>query len=423
MHTAEAPRGHPTPNQLARIERFQSLRPTEREALARHLSTRTAAPGTCLLERGSQSTNILYLLDGQVELEARDGQRHLISAGEAAARQPISHLRPSLYRVTARTMARYLDVENHLLERLVAMVTARPLPQVDDYLVVEAGSHEIANDFEGMVINRIMDDLRHGRLMLPSPAGIGEKAGRAVLAAGQDEKALVDSLMQDPVLSAKIIQSANRHHGQEGVETVAHAVHLLGPTNVAELTVRCLLTETLRSRNRAIHVEMQRWWRHSLSVSAISRRLATLCEAFDPELAATTGLLHRIGVPALLGYASSLRQGKDIDAGTLQELLRTHARDITELIAVMGSFGPITKIALSESSTPLHGYPEAADYGDILTVADRYAQQRDGEEPEEPPPDVLPVLHRLGLERFSPEMHREMAANEARGNLRSMTGS
>jgi hypothetical protein len=81
------------------------------------------------------------------------------------------------------------------------------------------------------------------------------------------------------------------------------AVARLGADRIYDLAAQCVLRESLRSPSTAVRSRMQKWWRHAMRVSAISRVLARMSERFDPDHAATIGLLHSIAEPVMLFHA------------------------------------------------------------------------------------------------------------------------
>lgn len=412
-----------TPDLLSHFQRFRSLSTDERTALAQRLAITSAKAGDCLLELGSTADTTLYLIEGKVELRAEDGNTRIINAGDPAAQMPISRLRPSLYRVTARTPVRFISMDNAVLEEMLHFERASSLLVQESYLVEETGFDVPSSQSEQLLTGRILEDLRQGRLMIPSPPEVGERVGRAVLAAGDDEEQVIQALMTEPVLAAKMLQAGNRAFGHDGVESVARAVRLLGTEKVASAAVNCVLRESLRSRSPAIQAAMRRWWERSLRVSAISYVLARLSERFDPDLAATAGLLHRIGEPVLLCYANLLQER--IDAQTLQQILSDHTVEVTRIVASMGYYGPELKVALTESGNPLRSHPGAADYADILVVADRHADLGHPQAAAGPPLDQMPAVKRLGMGEISPELSLKImqAAKDAVVRANSLLGA
>ncbi len=402
---------HPSPGVLAHFQRFQALSPGEREDLARRLRVSVAKAGTRLLELGSTENTTLYLLEGEVELRATDGHTRLIAANEPAARMPISRLRPSLYRVTARTPVKYIRVSNQLLEDVLQFERASSIIVDENYLVEE--SETFLSSSETPFIGSILADLEMGRLSMDSPPEVGAMVGRAILGMEDDPDRIAQALMVEPVLSAKLIRAASRQAGSDRIEHVGQAVRELGTERTVSGVFTCVLRETLHSRNPAIVTAMRQWWERSLRVSAISYVLARLGERLDPQAAASAGLLHRLGVPVLLTYIN--RTERRIDAQNLKQILDEYANEVTRLVASMWSFGFQLRNTLRDALDPMRDHSGSADYADVVIVADRHADIGQNPRVQGPALDDMPAVARLGLRHASPEVSLRImeAANGA----------
>jgi hypothetical protein len=120
--------GHPEPAAPATLKAFTQFRDLDHEKLAalasRCLLYRVPA-GTKLLERGTDDTWNLYLVEGTVQLEAADGMTRLIEGGTEKAASPISYLKPRLYAVTAMTRVAFLWMDDRLIEQVLRDDTFR----------------------------------------------------------------------------------------------------------------------------------------------------------------------------------------------------------------------------------------------------------------------------------------------------------
>ena len=75
-----------------------------------------AAAGAVLLQRGKTDKWSFFLLEGELELEAVDGAKKTVRAGDDSTRNPISYLKPRMYTVRALTNVRFLWVHEALIE-------------------------------------------------------------------------------------------------------------------------------------------------------------------------------------------------------------------------------------------------------------------------------------------------------------------
>lgn len=109
----------------------------------------------------------------------------------------------------------------------------------------------------------------------------------------------ISLIRTDAAFSAGILRAANSalFGLKSRVETVRHAVVLLGADRVRALTLTVALGSYLRA---ALRIEaLRRCWRHSVACSLISEELAALC-SLSEDRTFTAGLLHDLGRLALL---------------------------------------------------------------------------------------------------------------------------
>lgn len=106
------------PEILKLFTRFRDLSHEILEALAEQCLVYKVPPGTQLLERGTNDTCNLYLVDGTVQLVAADDVPKNIEGGTPTARNPISCLKPRMYTVSALTRVAFLWIDDRLIEEI-----------------------------------------------------------------------------------------------------------------------------------------------------------------------------------------------------------------------------------------------------------------------------------------------------------------
>ena len=107
------------PGTLKIFTRFRELDHAKLEALAGRCLIYKVPPGTRLLERGTNDSWNLYLVDGTVELVAADGMPKTIEGGTPTASNPISCLKPRMYTVSALTRVAFLWIDDKLIDEVV----------------------------------------------------------------------------------------------------------------------------------------------------------------------------------------------------------------------------------------------------------------------------------------------------------------
>jgi hypothetical protein len=107
------------PGTLKIFTRFRELDHARLEVLAGKCMIYNVPPGTRLLERGTNDSWNLYLIDGTVELVAADGMPKTIDGGTPTASNPISCLKPRMYTVSALTRVAFLWIDDKLIDEVV----------------------------------------------------------------------------------------------------------------------------------------------------------------------------------------------------------------------------------------------------------------------------------------------------------------
>ncbi|HEY5682050.1 MAG TPA: cyclic nucleotide-binding domain-containing protein [Sulfuricaulis sp.] len=114
--------GHPEPADVETLKIFSRFRDMEHEKLkllADECLVYKVPPGTKLLERGTNDTFNLYLIEGSVQLVAADGNPKIIEGRTPASNNPVSYLKPRMYTVSAITRVAFLWINDHLIEKIL----------------------------------------------------------------------------------------------------------------------------------------------------------------------------------------------------------------------------------------------------------------------------------------------------------------
>ncbi|MGD9010171.1 MAG: HDOD domain-containing protein [Desulfobacteraceae bacterium] len=108
---------------------------------------------------------------------------------------------------------------------------------------------------------------------------------------------LVALLEKDQSLVMKILRLVNSSFFgfKSKVKSVAHAVTLLGYNTVQNAVITVSVIEALTLKNKIENFEIDDFWKHSISVAAMSKFIAMHTKLSPPEDAFTSGLLHDIG--------------------------------------------------------------------------------------------------------------------------------
>lgn len=270
----------------------------------------------------------------------------------------------------------------------------------------------------------VLDDLNKGRIVVPSDQDIAIKIGQTLSGLEGDEVRVANTLAICPALTLKALRAARAADPERRpVLSCRRAVARLGADRIYDLAANCVLRESLRSPSATVQTQMKKWWRQAMKVSAISRVLAKMSERFDPDHAATIGLLHNIAEPVMLYHADRHR---DLEDPTLLENVLHDNR--AELGRILLSYWDLPRTAIEAAGAGtswFYHHAGEADYVDITLVAQWHAAIGGDRQHLMPRLEELPAADKLGLKDPSPKLSLKIieAANNAVGSAEAVIGA
>jgi HD-like signal output (HDOD) protein len=384
---------HPTPAVLRQLSTLREFPADNLQALAEELCIHQARKGSVLLDIGGGDETTLYLLEGACRLIAEDGGEKRIRHTDPSALAPLARLRPSRYRVIADSPVRYLRIDNGLLDASTAAL--EPSSSLDSYEVEEEEDFGHL-DASNQLTLHIYEDLNAERLLLPSLPHVAMRIGEAVNDEHADAKRIAALIETDPAIAVKIVKAANsaRYGGIAHVGTVTEAVARLGLQNTQLLVITFALRELFRTHSKALEERMLDLWEHSRRIAALTQVLADKVGGFNRHEALLAGLVHDIGVLAVIGYARDFADVVDNPAA-LEASIQALRSQLGGMILAKWQL-PAELVAAAKGAEDWYrNHTGQADYADLVIVA----QIHDGIAGDLDPAQV-PALAHLGL---SPE--------------------
>lgn len=144
----------------------------------------------------------------------------------------------------------------------------------------------------------LLDKINSGKLVLPAMPQTASRVLECLEANAHQERAA--SLLEgDPVLALEILRLANSASfaPRSRVESISHAITLLGAARLRSLLVTASARQVFVSRNRTIRDMTAAVWAHSVAVAVGARQVAVRCGFPDKEAPYMAGLMHDIGKP------------------------------------------------------------------------------------------------------------------------------
>ncbi|MBL6749727.1 MAG: HDOD domain-containing protein [Nevskia sp.] len=251
---------------------------------------------------------------------------------------------------------------------------------------------------ESKVMRSVNEALRLNALKLPS---LPEVAGQ-VQAIAADPGASIDDLagaiLRDAALTARLIRIANSPllRGRVEVRTLPQAITRLGIYYVRDLVIALTMEHAFEPRSSAVRQMLQRIWRRSKDVAAICHVLARHRTLLPAEQAMLAGLLHLIGALPLLASADEDAQAP-VDPVDLFVVIEAHHGQIGGRILRQWHFRD--EIAGVPEAYREHARPggEAADFADVVSVANLLCAPFEGHVYEIPDWGSYPAARKLGL--------------------------
>jgi HD-like signal output (HDOD) protein len=364
------------------------------------------SPGTRIIQRGSTDHWTFYLLEGRLELEAVDGAKKIIEGGTSAAMNPLAQLKPRQYNVTSLSAARVLRIESEKLNRVSP-------PHAGAGIDVGGADKGIQDVEQGGLENQLYCDIYRAlvqdALVLPSlpevAIRIRELVDREDVSANQVSKVV----QSDSGISAKLVKAANSalYAGAAPVDSLSQALVRLGMKTTSELVLCFAVRELFQTQSRVLKERMQALWRHSAQVAALSYVLAQKLPGFDPERALLMGLVHDIGVVAILNYLDKYPEVAD-DAQRIEQIVRRLRGEISGLILRKWNFPEDFVITALEAEDWNRDPDSVSDYCDLVIIAQIHGFIGTPAMLTVPPLNQLPAFKKLALGHLTPRMGLEL---------------
>ncbi len=361
-----------------------------------------------LMDLGDREESSLFLLRGNVLMEATDGRQRIIKHTDTAARSPLSRLRPSRYRVSALTPVQYIKISNALLDELADLDDSSEM--ISTHYLVEESSEGNA-DFSTQVVARIYDDLRKHVLLMLSWHPVSLGVSRQILAQPKDVSAIARWAMLDPVLALKLMKAAQFQHRPGGtVPNVASAVSQMGSQKTRKLAFMNLFRESRDPRTPVLQEAFRNTWERSVSVAAVAKRLAGELGQKDPAEAELAGLLHNAGETAIISYAYSFY--REISVQELHKCTLMFGKETGRMLLSHWNISHSLAQSICDATEWLHDHgSKKPDLSDIVIAARACVQISRKDESNRPPPlPQIPALKRLRLDTPNSILATELRA-------------
>ncbi|MES9898491.1 MAG: HDOD domain-containing protein [Sedimenticola sp.] len=393
--------GRPDLEVLQRFVPLRDLSENQLVLLAQHLFMEEADEGDVLIEIGSEDESSFYLVDGRVRLLAGDGRSVNIKGGTDHASHPISQLIPRRFQVSALSGVIFLRIDNQVIKNITPKLSM--CSYLRGYEVAEDDQDEIEAGVKGEFAHYLLTQLKEDKLVLPSPPEMAVRIGRAIEDDVADAESISRIIQSDPAISAKIVKAANSalYGTMAPVGSCVAAVKRLGMRTTHSLVLTYTLRDIFKTDSVLLQQRMEALWKHSIRTAALCHVMARRDVRFNIEMAMLIGLLHDIGLMAIIQCAA--KHEELIDKPEALEYAIEHFRGpIGSKIVRTWHFPHEFEVAAMEAESWMRDIGGEADYCDLVIVAQLHSYIGTPMAFKVPPLNEVPALARLGLGELTP---------------------
>lgn len=272
---------------------------TEQEIQQLQITAASFAPGAIVFNRGTEVDSLIYIVKGNVFMEADNGSDIEINANTLKALYPLSVGKLHYFTAIAGSDVTVIHLDKTILHKdQGALVSLNGDLKVSEQLK------------DNPFFKRFYQHFKQGELRIPSFPDIALKLRKAI----QEDYGTADIVKivnMDAVISGKLIQVVNSpiYRPISPISNCFDAINRLGLTTTRNLVTSFSMNNLVKCDNPVTRKLIQQTWLQSIKVSSISYTLAQLTRKVDPDEALLAGLLHNIGVLPILTFADSLLYG------------------------------------------------------------------------------------------------------------------
>ncbi len=271
------------------------------------------------------------------------------------------------------------------------------------YDVAEDDMDEIGAGVEGEFAHYLLTQLKEDKLVLPSPPEMAARIGCAMEDDVADGESIARIIQSDPAISAKIVKAANSalYGGMAPVGSCTDAVMRLGMGTTHSLVLTYSLRDIFKTDSVALQQRMEMLWKHSVRTAALCHVMARRDMRFNAEKAMLIGLLHDIGLMAIIQCAAKHEALIDTPE-TLEHAIEHFRGVIGSKIVRTWRFPHEFEVSALEAESWMRDTSAEPDYCDLVIIAQLHSYIGTPMAFKVPPLNEVPALARLGLGELTP---------------------
>lgn len=406
----------PIPQKLRNIPMLAELPPWQMEVVVEAVEPMVARKGTVIVERGSDDGYTYFLTEGEISLDADDGDSKIVAIDKEHGQTPVANLRPRIITVRALSHVEGIRVPDIVLS--AAGCSGRAYDP--DAIKVESQEEEERRQLESKLSFRLYRDLKNDKAILPSLPDLAFKIRQAIDDEMSDAREIARLVESDPSMTTKLLKVANSafYGGLNAVETLPKAVVRMGMQTTKQLVLSFALRDVFQNQDKDIQTRMLALWKHSSHIAALCFVLARRVDGIEPEEALLIGLVHDVGTIAILNYIEKYPELAE-DPAALDQTIAHMRGELGAMILREWKFAPAVVAGARDAENWIRQHNGPVDFTDLLIVAQVHDRLRKHQSDELPPMERIHAIGRVLGGDASPEKSLEIL-HEAKEQVNEM---
>ena len=356
---------------------------------------------------------LIYLLEGKVEICHKYGKPHLIDADSSDALKPLFYENEEIEtHVIVQSPCVFVLFDRSLFNRLIekeVIVDERPI------------SHSMSH-VERNIYNEIMQAVESGTLQLPSLPEIALRIRKAVEQSDVDIDQISRLMQLDPALSARLMKVANNPvtRGSSPIRSMRDVVVRIGLKMTRSLVLSFSAAQLFNSKHPVLKKQMKKFYAHSIEIASICHSLGTRVNSLEADELLLAGLIHDIGVIPVITYIE--KTGLEFTDESEIESLINSLRVAVGVMVVKSWDLPkemLNVVAHAEHWMRDSGCDLCAE--DVIIIAQIYDSLRRKQVDHLPDISKVPAFKKIFPDKQDPEFAMEVL-DQAKGEINVMKG-
>ena len=248
------------------------------------------------------------------------------------------------------------------------------------------------------IVNELMDELESDKMVLPSLPDVALKVRDAIEADDVTSGKIAKVITTDAGLTARLIQVANSPlvRGNKEITSIEAAVTRMGNAMVRNIVNGLIVKQMFQPTTEVSDNKFRAFWQHSTQVAAICHTLAGFAK-LKPDQALLAGLVHDIGALPVIKRAEDMPELLENEEMLDSIIASTHGI-IGAAMLKKWDF-PETLVAVAAEHENLQrSHDAAADYVDVVTVANLQSYVGEDHPHAQVAWDTVPAFAKLGFD-------------------------